>query len=149
MIKQPLPKRRPFGVTIITFLQLISVIVLVTDFSALRRVNDTIGSQTGQLIALVRQWFGDTPLSLALILAFIFFVIITTVGLWLLQRWAWLLIMIQLGVSMGAFLWLYFQGNPLYISMLINVVMVFYLNQHDVQQAFDHHPASEDQLWMT
>ena len=149
MTEQTAPKRRPFGVTIVIILQLLSIIVLVTDFSILEWVNDTIGNQTGQLIVLIQQGVGNTYLSLVIIVAVLLFVAVTTLGLWLLQRWAWLLIMIQLGVTMGGSLWLYFNGNRLYISMLINVVMVFYLNQHEVQQAFEHKAKTEETIWTT
>jgi uncharacterized membrane protein (DUF2068 family) len=58
------------------------------------------------------------------------------VGLWRMQRFAWVLIMIQVGLSMAFDLWGYFHGYPSYASMLIDVIIVFYLNQREVQRAF-------------
>ncbi|HSD57266.1 MAG TPA: DUF2127 domain-containing protein [Methanotrichaceae archaeon] len=58
------------------------------------------------------------------------------VGLWRMQRFAWVLIMIQTGLFMISDLWGYFHGYPSYISMLIDVIIVFYLNQREVQRAF-------------
>jgi hypothetical protein len=62
--------------------------------------------------------------------------IVVVFGLLRLRRWAWVLVMIQLGMVMALDLALYFVGSPQYASMLISVVTVFYLNQSDVQDAF-------------
>jgi uncharacterized membrane protein (DUF2068 family) len=64
---------------------------------------------------------------------------ICAVGLWRRQRWAWLLSMLQLGFFMLGDLYSYFTGSPRESyawSMLLNVGMVFYLNQRDVQALF-------------
>lgn len=58
------------------------------------------------------------------------------IGLWRLQRFAWVLIMIQTGLGMASDLWGYFHGYPSYTSMLINIIILFYLNQREVQKAF-------------
>jgi len=44
--------------------------------------------------------------------------------------------MIELGLSMAFGLFVYFQGEPLYVYMWLNTIMVFYLNQREVQHAF-------------
>jgi uncharacterized membrane protein (DUF2068 family) len=62
------------------------------------------------------------------------------VGLWRMQRFAWVLIMVQVGLSMTFDLWGYFHGYPSYVSMLIDVIIVFYLNQREVQRAFSSTP---------
>ncbi len=65
--------------------------------------------------------------------------LICAVGLWRRQRWAWFLTMLQLGVFMLSDLYSFFSGDPpgTYAwSMLLNVVMVFYLNQREVQALF-------------
>ncbi len=61
---------------------------------------------------------------------------IIIVGLWQLRRWAWVLIMVQVGLSMLSDLYGYFYGDYSMLSMLINVIIVFYLNQREVQRAF-------------
>ena len=58
-------------------------------------------------------------------------------GLWRLKRWAWFLMMLLLTYSMAVDIVAFFRGNPIYIAMLLNVAMVFYLNQREVQELFE------------
>lgn len=72
--------------------------------------------------------------------------LICAVGLWRRQRWAWFLTMLQLGFFMLSDLYSYFTGDPpeTYAwSMLLNVAMVFYLNQREVQALFLRKPRGE------
>jgi uncharacterized membrane protein (DUF2068 family) len=78
----------------------------------------------------------DPTFLLALQLIFTLYSVLVVVGLWRLKRWAWFLTMVQLGLSMAFELWFYTIDTPIYHRMVIDVIMVFYLNQHDVQQAF-------------
>ena len=63
--------------------------------------------------------------------------LIAVVGLLMLKRWAWVATMVLAGISMAAGLVLYFEDRPLYVTMLLNVILVFYLNQRDVQAIFE------------
>ena len=58
-------------------------------------------------------------------------------GLWRLKRWAWFLMMLLLTYSMAVDIVAFFRGNPIYIAMLLNVAMVFYLNQREVHELFE------------
>lgn len=58
-------------------------------------------------------------------------------GLWLMRRWAWVATMIWTGVSLAIGLITYYQGTPNYFSMIFNVLIVLYLNQREVQLAFE------------
>ena len=62
--------------------------------------------------------------------------LLAVLGLWLHKRWGWVLSMILTGLGLGFTIWSYFQGEPDYLPMFIDVVLVFYLNQRDVQQLF-------------
>jgi hypothetical protein len=70
-------------------------------------------------------------------------IVILVGGLVALQRWAWVGIMLIVGLGLAVGIWLYFDskvpgsGNePRYANMLVNVIVVFYLNQRGVQAAF-------------
>lgn len=62
--------------------------------------------------------------------------LILSVGLWRLQRWAWVATMTWAGINMAQALWSYWIGQPQYYAMAFSVVIVLYLNQRDVQLAF-------------
>jgi len=62
------------------------------------------------------------------------------IGLWFLQRWSWAAVMAVLGADMAIDLYGYFNDSPAYISMLLSVVAVFYMNQREVRQAFGYVP---------
>jgi hypothetical protein len=51
--------------------------------------------------------------------------------------------MILTGIGLAFTIWSYFQGTPNYLPMLIDVVIVFYLNQRDVQQYFERMGSQE------
>lgn len=63
--------------------------------------------------------------------------LIAGIGLLLRKRWAWVAVMILVGLSLAASALLYYIDTPNYADMLINVIIVFYLNQRDVQTAFE------------
>jgi uncharacterized membrane protein (DUF2068 family) len=120
-------RRRPFGVSVIIGIQVLSLLAaistLLIEFAAL----------TGRIeIDPNTLSIGDIFWSLlvtVLNLASIY-------GLWRMRRWAWFITMVDLGVSMLIGLYGYFYGEPDYWTMLFNVLIVFYLNQRDVQNAF-------------
>lgn len=64
----------------------------------------------------------------------------TSIGLWLLRRWAWVAIMAVLGIDMAIDLYGYVNDSPAYASMVLSVIAVFYMNQYDVRQAFGYLP---------
>jgi hypothetical protein len=65
---------------------------------------------------------------------------VIAVGLWRLKRWAWVAVMIWTGAALAGALVLYFRGQPNYPLMIEHIIIVFYLNQRDVQQAFGGAP---------
>ena len=119
-------RKRPFGVTVIVILQILSILSLVIEYR----------EGAWLLGVLMPQWMAQDEVVLAVALFVVLYQFVVTIGLILLQRWAWLLFMVQLGLTMAVDLRAYFNDTPYYTSMLISVVMVFYLNQRDVQQAF-------------
>lgn len=120
--------KRPFGVKIIILLQLINAGVFTLfvamiyswnfEWEALSNFETETYIVANFLVSM-----------LGLVVAF---------GLWRLRRWAWIMVMALLGLSMGLDLLAYINGEPNYFNMFVNIVQVFYLNQRDVQVAFRH-----------
>jgi hypothetical protein len=55
--------------------------------------------------------------------------------------------MIVIGINMAVSIWLYTIGEPGYLQMLSSVIVVFYLNQSEVQQAFAHGSKHQENTW--
>lgn len=62
--------------------------------------------------------------------------LVSGVGILRLRSWAWLVAMIAQGINLVTELIDYSRGEANYLSMLISVIIVLYLNQRDVQQVF-------------
>jgi|MudIll2142460700_1097286.scaffolds.fasta_scaffold52736_2 hypothetical protein len=75
------------------------------------------------------------------------FLFIMAYGLWQYKRWAWVATMAYVGIGMIGQLWAHFFGKPDYLYMLIYVLIVFYLNQSDVQSIFSEAPKNEGETW--
>jgi hypothetical protein len=112
---------RPFGVTLIALVQAVNAITLGLHL-LLTRVDPNL---------IVREdpgFFGTIMVLLGLIVA---------VGLWRLERWAWVATMLWAGVSLASGLIAHFDGRPTSHSvMALSLLQVFYLNLSDVQRAF-------------
>ena len=118
-------RRRPFGLYMITGLQLVLSILLALALLG----EKTIATYLKVLIQnpIFYGWLGWVLIG-SLLLA--------VLGLMILKRWAWILTMILTGLGLSYSIWSYFQGKPHYIPMVIYLVIVFYLNQREVQTAF-------------
>jgi uncharacterized membrane protein (DUF2068 family) len=120
-------RRRPFGVSVIIGMQLLSFLSaafgLAVEYAAI--------VAHVELEGFAPTFTDNVMLVLELVLS-----LVSVYGLWRMQRWAWFITMLDLGVSMCIGLYLYYYGDPDYWTMFFNVVMVFYLNQREVQNAF-------------
>jgi hypothetical protein len=118
-------KRRPFGLYLIIALQLVVVILLALALLG----EKTIAIYLKLLVQnpIYYSWFGWVLIG---------FLLVSVMGLWMLKRWGWILTMILTGMGLAFSIWSYFLGNPHYIPMVIYLVIVFYLNQRDVQAPF-------------
>jgi len=69
-------------------------------------------------------------------------------GLWQYKRWAWVATMAYVGIGMGSQVWAHFFGTADYLTMPMYILIVFYLNQSDVQSIFAEPPEQRDETWM-
>lgn len=118
-------KRRPFGLYFIICLQLMLSFLLTLALLGDR----TVATYLKVVIQnpIFYTWFGWVLVGIFLL---------AVIGLLLLKRWGWILTMITTGTGLAVTIWSYIDGNPRYVPMLIYIVIVFYLNQRDVQVPF-------------
>jgi uncharacterized membrane protein (DUF2068 family) len=109
--------RRPAGIIIIGFLQLINGLLVGANVL----LTDTIDPNLTQMLT--------TSLG--------FLNVIFAIGLWMLWRWAWVATMLGTGFSLALGLLHYWQGDPNYAAMMVNILIVFYLNLREVQHVFE------------
>jgi hypothetical protein len=62
--------------------------------------------------------------------------LVSGVGLLLLRAWAWLLALALLGCELVIQLSNYFRGRPGYWAMLLTALLVIYLHQRPIREAF-------------
>jgi len=120
-------KRRPFGLYLIIVLQLFLAIFLALALLGEKTIATYLKGFVQNPIFYT--WFGWVVIG---------FLVLAVLGLLLLKRWAWILTMILTGILLAFSIWSYFQGSPHYLEMVIYIVIVFYLNQRDVQSPFLH-----------
>ena len=77
-----------------------------------------------------RLWDFFCSLKLAII------TLILAIALWMLKSWAWIASMALQGLSLFAALVGYLRHHPNYISMVLGILLVFYLNQQEIQAVF-------------
>jgi hypothetical protein len=63
-------------------------------------------------------------------------VLFVSIALLRVARWAWMAAMALQGIGLMIALFAYALEQPNYLAMLLGVLLVFYLNQHEVQAAF-------------
>ena len=119
-------RKRPFGLIAIIVLQLLQAIAWGVFLYML----------TLPEFALIGEVIDISARSYTVQIASMSLLIVALPGLWFLKRWGWILLMIQMGISLSMGIWQFIEGSPNYVSMGLNVAVVFYLNQGEVQQLF-------------
>ena len=119
------PNKRTFGLYIIIGLQLMLAVLIALALLG----ETTIAAYLKVLVQnpIYYSWFGWVLFG---------FLVLAVLGMLFLKRWGWILTMLLTGFGLAFAIWSYFQGKPHYIPMVIYLVIVFYLNQRDVQFAF-------------
>jgi hypothetical protein len=136
--------RRPFGLYAIIALLLIWAVAAGLTILDLRgqlpqptwQDIARLLTQQVSLTGLVDTLINEQRLQLVGHILVILAVVTVIVGLWLRVRQAWVMAMLLVGLGLVYNIWHYLDGTPLYVSMLIHVVAVFYLNDRGVRLYF-------------
>lgn len=121
-----LPRKMPFGLKVLVGLLILQTLVQLTA-AGLILINpypELIDTSS------VQRW----EIAVAVVQAL--WTIWVVVGVWARRRWVWYWMMLLLAYSLANGLRGYFWGEPNYVNMVLNVLMVLYLNQDEVQSLF-------------
>lgn len=134
-------RRRPFGVV-----ALIALNVAVALLALLALAAAVAAVATGNVASLADDYRLAGPLGPLLLIAELAATLIlnlaAVIGLWQLRRWAWTLTILLVGLSMFGNLRGYYFGDPDYLDMALDVMIVFYLNLRETRAAFE--PRGQD-----
>lgn len=144
-------RRLPFGIYAIVFFIALHVIALLLEILSVQygTVNDLMKTAGQTILAEfglggVYQLLVRNESALSIVnLATIVLLCIVIAGLLAKKRWAWVTTMVLIGSSLLAGIVDYFNDTPRYLSMLVGVLVVFYLNERSVRQAYDHRERTE------
>lgn len=135
--------RRPFGVYVLVFILLLGVFVATLEIVRLQFGLEGFWADAelflrdySGMVSMVSELFTNPTIVTIANAAIIVVWLALIAGMWYLKRWAWLMVMIFSGINLTYALFRYFNDNPDYISMLVNVAVIFYLNDRSVQHAY-------------
>ena len=115
-------RSRPFGVTAIAFIQVVSSVAAITGWWASGPFDAGMSDPAVYLNSL--------SVGVAIV------GVIVALGLLLMVRWAWPLALFLLSIQLGVGLWAYYHGHPNFVTMALSVITIFYLNSRDVRGGF-------------
>ncbi len=132
--------KRPFGVTIIAVLLLIQGVVLAAVAAIVLILKASPGAAYARL-PLVFTIGGLTVtdwLAAVLAGALGIFIVVSAIAVLRLRPWAWFVAMVVQGWTLATLLFNYFtHGQTSYSTLILGVVIVFYLNSRSVRRTFD------------
>lgn len=120
-------RKRPFGVYAIIILLILHILSNSADVLRVR-----LG-----LPPLVLPNLDNQLIITALNATSVAIIVAVCIGLFFLKRWAWIAAMILIGCSLGYGIIRYLGGGQPFVAMVLDVISVFYLNQRNVQAAFE------------
>ncbi len=123
--ESPKKRRRPFGISVI--IVILALLVLNSAADVYRVLNGmpphTLPDLPAPAILLLDLFISAGCAALAF-------------GLWRMLDWAWYATMIACGAAMAYSIWRHLDGGDPYLTMLLLVILVFYLNQREVKAVF-------------
>lgn len=134
-------RKRPFGLIAIIILQTVQAVAWAGLLYAYTRP---------ELTEEIEAFLDISSVAYAVQIGSMLLLLVALPAVWLLKRWGWILLMLQLGISLSMGIWQFFDGAPNYLIMVLNVFIVFYLNQRDVQQLFEKEapPVEQSEAWI-
>lgn len=125
--------KRPFGIYAIMVLQLLNIAANFFGFVRLQMGMSTLVLPNVNDVRVI----GIVNIVVAVLLLLVVW------GLWRLKYWAWFSTMVLTGIALIFGIWQYWHGATPYASLLINALIVFYLNQNDLRRLFEGKSAWE------
>ena len=126
--------RYPLGVVVVIVIAALRCVTIVATFIGLQNDGGLIDWFIGS--SPVPELAPGTDLGLVarvILIGILIASVLVVVGLLAHRRWAWVLAIVTSGFILAIDLGWWFSSEPRYISMLLNVISVFYLNQPDVR----------------
>jgi hypothetical protein len=134
------PQRRPFGVLVVAAIQIIRAALLVGQLFGLGTSIEWL--KTSAQIPDPPSGTPEFVISRGLGIALIVASVVIGLGLLAGRRWGWVGAIILAGLALAFAIGAWWDGRPTYLSMLINVIAVFYLNQREVRATFEERTLS-------
>jgi hypothetical protein len=139
------PTSRPSAVSIVVLIFILNIISAIFNWILMVYQLGVFGvpDPFGALQATLKADQGPILLAqLVIETALIAIIVVATIGLYRLRRWAWTLAMLLLGIGLAANLLNYLRDDPAYVLMLVRVIAVILLDQEPVRFAFGGKVAS-------
>jgi hypothetical protein len=133
--------RYPLGVIVVIVIAALRCVTIVATFIGLQNDGGVIDWVIGS--SPVPELAPGSELGLVarvILIGILIASVLVVMGLLAHRRWAWVLAIVTSGFILAIDLGWWFSAEPRYISMLLNVISVFYLNQPDVRLSLRGEP---------
>ncbi len=131
--------KRPIGVIVV----LVGLFILAVELLVIAGLAATSQGRRGGLLPVVGHLEALLRLPVlprtALVAVSVFFagtLLVVGVGFWRWRRWAWVGVMGLAAILLSANVLASAYGTADYLAMIIAIILVFYINQRDVQRRF-------------
>ena len=133
--------RYPLGVIVVIVIAALRCVTIVATFIGLQNDGGVIDWVIGS--SPVPELAPGSELGLVarvILIGILIASVLVVMGLLAHRRWAWVLAIVTSGFILAIDLGWWFSAEPRYVSMLLNVISVFYLNQPDVRLSLRGEP---------
>jgi hypothetical protein len=137
------PRRRPLGGIVLAILQFARAILVLRELLDLDVGDGLDWLRTAAQVPDAAPGTVAFTISRGLAVGILLASVAIGIGLLANRRWAWVGAIVISGLSLAFALGAWWDGNPMYLAMAINVVAVFYLNQREVRAEYEEAPPLE------